>query len=199
MTIRSFSVTAIVLAALATPITAISQTAPLSPAAKLRNPSMLTEQAPATYKVKFDTSAGTVVIEVSRDWAPLGADRFYNLVKNGFYDDVRFFRVLDGFMAQFGMSGDPGIQAAWRNQQLKDDPVRQGNKRGYISFAMSGPNSRTTQAFINFQNNAGLDGQGFAPFGRVVQGMDVVDSCTAAMAATTCRIRPASPRRAMRT
>ena len=151
MTIRSFSVTAIVLAALATPITAISQTAPLSPAAKLRNPSMLTEQAPATYKVKFDTSAGTVVIEVSRDWAPLGADRFYNLVKNGFYDDVRFFRVLDGFMAQFGMSGDPGIQAAWRNQQLKDDPVRQGNKRGYISFAMSGPNSRTTQAFINFQ------------------------------------------------
>ena len=144
-------------------------------AAKLRNPALLKEQAPATYKAKFDTSAGVFVIEVHRDWAPLGADRFYNLVKNGFYDDVRFFRVLDGFMAQFGMSGNPGLSAAWRTQQLKDDPVKQSNKRGYVTFAHAGPNTRTTQVFINFQDNSPLDAQGFPPFGQVVQGMEVVD------------------------
>ena len=143
--------------------------------AKLMNPAALNAQAPETYRAKFSTSKGDFVIEVTRSWAPLGADRFYNLVKNGFYDDVRFFRVLDGFMAQFGMSGNPGIQAAWRTQQLKDDPVKQSNKRGYITFATGGPNTRTTQVFINFEDNANLDGQGFAPFGQVVQGMDIVD------------------------
>src|SRR5690349_14999737 len=144
--------------------------------ASLKNPASLTEKAPATYKVKLDTSAGPVVIEVHRDWAPLGADRFYNLVKNGFYDDVRFFRVLDGFMAQFGMSGNPGLSAAWRTQQLKDDPSgKQSNKRGYVTFAHAGPNTRTTQVFINFQDNSPLDAQGFPPFGQVVQGMEVVD------------------------
>jgi peptidyl-prolyl cis-trans isomerase A (cyclophilin A) len=173
----SFSVTtATVAALLLTGATAArAQQAPLTPAAKLRNPAAANETAPATYKARFETSAGVFVVQVNRDWAPIGADRFYNLVKNGFYDEVRFFRVLDGFMAQFGMSGNPGVQAAWRNAQLKDDPVKQSNKRGYITFATAGPNSRTTQVFINFEDNAPLDKQGFAPFGQVIEGMDVVD------------------------
>jgi peptidyl-prolyl cis-trans isomerase A (cyclophilin A) len=143
--------------------------------AKLRTPSQLTEKAPETYKAKFDTSKGAFVVEVHRDWAPLGADRFYNLVKNGFYDDVRFFRVLDDFMAQFGINGDPAVMAAWRGADLKDDPVKQSNKRGFITFATGGPNSRTTQVFISFKDNVSLDSQGFSPFGQVVSGMDVVD------------------------
>lgn len=175
MMIRSLGVTMIALAALAMPVAAQAPAAASSPAAKLRNPATLKETAPAMYKVKFDTSAGVFVVQAHRDWAPIGADRFYNLVKNGFYDEVRFFRVLDGFMAQFGMSGNPGIQAAWRTQQLKDDPVTQSNKRGYITFATAGPNTRTTQVFINFADNASLDAQGFAPFGQVVEGMTVVD------------------------
>ena len=143
--------------------------------AKLRTPAALNEKAPATYKAKFDTSKGAFVVEVHREWAPLGADRFYNLVKNGFYDDVRFFRVLSGFMAQFGMNGNPEIQGIWGSQRLKDDPVTQSNKRGFITFANAGPNTRSTQLFINFADNAGLDTQNFAPFGQVVDGMDVVD------------------------
>jgi peptidyl-prolyl cis-trans isomerase A (cyclophilin A) len=143
--------------------------------AKLRTPSQLTEKAPDTFKAKFDTSKGVIVIEVHRDWAPLGADRFYNLVKNGFYDDIRFFRVLDNFMAQFGINGDPAVMAAWRGANIKDDAVKQSNKRGFITFATGGPNTRTTQVFINFKDNVGLDGQGFSPFGEVVSGMDVVD------------------------
>jgi peptidyl-prolyl cis-trans isomerase A (cyclophilin A) len=143
--------------------------------ANLANPAALTEKAPATYKVRLDTSKGPVVIQVNRDWAPNGADRFYNLVKNGFYDNVRFFRVISGFMVQFGINGDPKVQSVWRAAAIKDDPVTQSNKRGNITFATSGPNSRTTQVFINFGNNAGLDGQGFAPFGQLVTGMDVVD------------------------
>jgi peptidyl-prolyl cis-trans isomerase A (cyclophilin A) len=119
------------------------------------------------------------VIEVHRDWAPVGADRFYNLVKNGFFDDIRFFRVVPNFMVQFGIHGTPAIQSAWRGASMKDDPVKQSNKRGYITFATSGPNSRTTQVFINFKDNAGLDRQGFAPFGEVVSGMDVVDKINA--------------------
>ena len=142
----------------------------------LANPAALKEQAPATYKAKFDTSKGTFVIQVTRAWAPQGADRFYNLVKNGFYDDVRFFRVISGFMVQFGINGNPATMAHWREAQIKDDPVRQSNKRGMITFATAGPNTRTTQVFINFGNNAGLDGQGFAPFGQVVSGMKVVDA-----------------------
>ena len=110
------------------------------------------------------------MIEVHRDWAPNEADRFYNLVKNGFYDDCRFFRVVPGFMVQFGMNGNPAIQKIWQNTNMKDDPVKQSNKRGFVSFAQTGaPNSRSTQLFINFGQNAFLDssGQGFAPFGRV--------------------------------
>jgi cyclophilin family peptidyl-prolyl cis-trans isomerase len=119
------------------------------------------------------------VVEVHRDWAPNGADRFYNLVKNGFYDNVRFFRVISGFMVQFGIHGDPKISAPWREAQLKDDPVKQSNKRGYITYAMAGPNTRTSQVFINFGDNASLDSQGFSPFGRVVTGMEVVDKLNA--------------------
>jgi peptidyl-prolyl cis-trans isomerase A (cyclophilin A) len=142
---------------------------------KLADPAALTEKAPASYKVKFDTSKGAFVVQVNRDWAPNGADRFYNLVKNGFYDDTRFFRVISGFMVQFGINGDPKLSPAWRAARIPDDAVKQSNKRGNITFATSGPNSRTTQVFINFRDNAGLDGQGFAPFGQVVSGMDVVD------------------------
>jgi peptidyl-prolyl cis-trans isomerase A (cyclophilin A) len=145
-------------------------------AGDLSDPASLNEKAPAVYKAKFDTSKGAFIIEVHRDWAPNGADRFYNLVKNGFYNGVRFFRVLDGFMAQFGINGNPNLSAVWRDANIKDDPVKQSNSRGTITFATSGPNSRTTQVFINFGDNAGLDGQGFSPFGKVVSGMDVVDA-----------------------
>jgi peptidyl-prolyl cis-trans isomerase A (cyclophilin A) len=158
---------ALLLAALAPP--AFAQPA------NLTNPSALTEQAPASYKVKFDTSKGAFVVQVTRAWAPQGADRFYNLVKNGFYDDVRFFRVIKGFMVQFGINGNPKVMEAWRDAPLKDDPVTQSNKRGYITFATAGPNTRTSQVFINFADNTQLDQMGFAPFGRVVSGMDVVD------------------------
>ena len=143
---------------------------------QLSNPAALKETAPATYKARFDTSKGAFVIEVRRDWAPNGADRFFNLVKNGFYDNVRFFRVISGFMVQFGISGDPNLSAQWRVAQLRDDPVKQSNRRGTITYAMAGPNTRTTQVFINFADNSGLDGQGFSPFGQVASGMNIVDS-----------------------
>ena len=147
--------------------------------AKLKTPAQLTETAPAAYKVAFDTSAGPFVVEVHRDWAPKGADRFYNLVKNGFFDEARFFRVVPNFMVQFGISGDPAVAAAWQNANVTDDPVKGTNKRGYITFATRGPNTRTTQVFINFKDNASLDRQGFAPFGEVTSGMDVVDKINA--------------------
>jgi peptidyl-prolyl cis-trans isomerase A (cyclophilin A) len=158
---------ALLAAVLATPV--------LGQPAALSNPASLREQAPATYKVRFDTTKGPFVIQVNRAWAPNGADRFFNLVKNGFYDDVRFFRVIPGFMAQFGIHGNPSVQSAWRPAQIKDDAVKQSNTRGMVVFATAGPNTRTTQLFINFGDNTGLDKQGFAPFGRIVQGMDVVD------------------------
>ena len=142
----------------------------------LGNPAALNEPAPAVYKAKFDTSKGTFVIEVHRDWAPNGADRFYNLVKNGFFDNARFFRVISGFMVQFGINADPKLSAVWREARIKDDPVKQSNKRGLITFATAGPNTRTTQVFINFADNNMLDRQGFAPFGQVVSGMPVVDA-----------------------
>jgi peptidyl-prolyl cis-trans isomerase A (cyclophilin A) len=145
-------------------------------AGNLSNPSALTEQAPPVYKAKFDTSKGSFVVEVHRDWAPNGADRFYNLVKNGFYNDARFFRVISGFMVQFGINGDPKISAVWQNANIKDDPVKQSNTPGMVTFATAGPNTRTTQVFVNFGDNASLDGQGFAPFGRVISGMDLVES-----------------------
>jgi peptidyl-prolyl cis-trans isomerase A (cyclophilin A) len=149
--------------------------APVS-AGDLSNPASLTEKAPATYKVKFDTSKGSFVVEVHRDWAPNGADRFYNLVKNGFYNDARFFRVISGFMVQFGINGNPQISKVWRDANIKDDPVKASNKRGMITFATAGPDTRTTQVFVNFGDNAGLDDQGFAPFGQVISGMEVVDA-----------------------
>ena len=144
----------------------VSAQVDLGRVAKLRNPAGFTEQAPASYKANFDTSKGTFVIQVTRDWAPIGADRFYNLVNGGFYDDIRFFRVIEGFMVQFGIHGNPAVQGAWRNANLKDDPVKGSNKRGMVTFATAGPNTRTTQVFINFGNNTGLDKQGFARLRR---------------------------------
>lgn len=145
----------------------------------LSNPAALTEQAPASYKVRFDTSKGPFVIQVDRAWAPHGADRFYNLVKHGFYDNDRFFRVIPGFMVQFGINGDPRLSAHWREASIPDDPVKQSNRRGMITFATAGPNSRTTQVFINFGDNSQLDAMGFAPFGQVIAGMDAVDRINA--------------------
>jgi peptidyl-prolyl cis-trans isomerase A (cyclophilin A) len=147
----------------------------LSQHAKLMDPAGLAEQAPASYKARFETSKGTFVIQVTRSAAPNGADRFYNLVKNGYFDDVRFFRAIAGFMVQFGINGDPALNAKWRVARIPDDRVTQSNTRGTITFATSGPNARTTQVFINFADNSQLDRMGFAPFGRVVSGMDVVD------------------------
>jgi peptidyl-prolyl cis-trans isomerase A (cyclophilin A) len=141
----------------------------------LRNPSALTEQAPATFRAAFNTSKGAFVVEVHRDWAPLGADRFYNLVKSGFFTDVRFFRVISGQLAQFGMHGDPAVQEAWRDADIQDDPVRHGNVRGTVSFATRGPNTRTTQLFINLRDNTAYDRLGFAPIGEIVSGIEVVD------------------------
>ena len=135
----------------------------------------MNQTAPDTFTVRLDTSQGNVDIQVTRSWAPLGADRFYNLVVNGFYDQCRFFRVLKGFVVQFGINGDPKISAAWRQDTIQDDPVTKSNVSGTLTFATSGPNSRTTQLFINLEHNEGLDGQGFSPFGRVTDGMDKVE------------------------
>jgi peptidyl-prolyl cis-trans isomerase A (cyclophilin A) len=166
------------LVTLALSVTALTTPA-LGQSANLANPAALHEQAPAEFKAKFETTKGVFVLDVHRNWAPNGVDRFYNLVKNGFYDNVRFFRVISGFMVQFGISGDPKLSAPWRNAKIKDDPVVQSNKRGYITYAMAGPNTRTTQVFINFGDNASLDSQGFSPFGRVISGMEVVDKLNA--------------------
>lgn len=142
----------------------------------LMNPAGLKETAPETYNVKFDTSAGEFVIKVTRAWAPNGADRFYNLVKNGFYDNTRFFRAIPNFMVQFGIHGSPLTSSLWKNARIPPDKVTQSNRKGTITFAMGGtPDTRTTQVFINFRNNARLDASGFAPFGEVVSGIENVD------------------------
>jgi peptidyl-prolyl cis-trans isomerase A (cyclophilin A) len=134
------------------------------------------DQAPATFRVRLETSKGPIVIEAHRDWSPNGVDRFYQLVRDGYYDDVRFFRVVPPFVVQFGMHGDPTRNAQWANNGLIDEPVKQPNRRGTVTYAKGGPNSRTTQLFINLQDNSGmLDQQGFAPFGEVVEGMSVLE------------------------
>lgn len=135
----------------------------------------MNQAAPDTFKVLFETTAGDFVVEVVREWAPLGADRFYNLVRNDYYNTVRFFRVVPGFVVQFGLHGIPPISAAWREARIPDDSVRASNQRGFVTFATSGPETRTVQVFINLVDNTRLDAQGFAPFGRVTGGMDVVD------------------------
>jgi peptidyl-prolyl cis-trans isomerase A (cyclophilin A) len=140
------------------------------------NPTELNEKAPETFEVLFDTSKGEFRVAVTRMWAPLGADRFYNLVKNGYYDNCRFFRVVKGFMVQFGINGDPELNTAWREARFKDDRGAESNKRGTITFAHAGPNTRTTQLFINYSDNGFLDSQGFPPFGQVVEGMETVDA-----------------------
>ncbi len=148
---------------------------PAAPVRNLLEPSTLKATAPAVYKAKFTTTQGDFVVQVTRAWAPIGADRFYNLVRGKFFDGAPFFRVIPGFMAQFGLNTNPAVSRAWNTQNLMDEPVKQSNKRGFITYAKAGPNSRTTQVFINYGDNARLDADGFAPFGEVIEGMDVVE------------------------
>ncbi len=149
---------------------------PPRPESALLDPSLATERAPDRFRVRFETTRGPFTVEAVREWAPRGTDRFYNLVRIGFFEDLAFFRVIDGFVIQFGISGNPEVGGRWRTAALEDEPVRASNRRGYITYAMGGPNSRTTQLFINLADNARLDDMGFAPFGQVVEGMGVVDS-----------------------
>ena len=155
--------------------TAAKKTLPVRP--NLLEPSTLRAKAPEMFRARLITSKGPVVIEVTRAWSPNGADRFYNLVRAGFFTDLYFFRVVAGFMAQFGMSSKPEITQKWATATIVDDPVVQSNTRGMVTFAKSGaPNSRSTQFFINYGDNRNLDGMGFSPFGKVIEGMDVVDN-----------------------
>jgi peptidyl-prolyl cis-trans isomerase A (cyclophilin A) len=141
----------------------------------LLRPALLKDKAPDQYQVKFSTTRGDFTVTVTRAWAPLGADRFYNLVKHHYYDNATFFRVLPGFVVQFGISGYPPVSAAWKKTEIKDDPVAQSNARGYLVFATAGKDTRTTQVFINLVDNKRLDSMGFAPFGQVTEGMNVVE------------------------
>jgi peptidyl-prolyl cis-trans isomerase A (cyclophilin A) len=142
---------------------------------QLLHPEKLTAKAPATYRVSFKTTKGTFVVTVHRAWSPRGADRFYNLARAHFFDGVRFFRVLKGFVVQFGISGDPKVSAAWQKATIHDDPVKVSNTPGTITYADAGPDTRTTQVFVNYGSNSNLDGQGFSPFGRVTSGMSVLN------------------------
>ena len=146
-----------------------------APAPNLMNPSTLKAQAPDLYRVKFTTTKGDFVAEVHRAWAPLGADRFYNLVVNHFFDDAAFFRYVPNFIVQFGLPANPAIGKVWQSANIKDDPVKHGNTKGTLVFATAGPNTRTTQFFINFADNTPLDAQGFAAFGQVVSGMNIAE------------------------
>jgi peptidyl-prolyl cis-trans isomerase A (cyclophilin A) len=149
--------------------------APAKTQGSLLHPETLNEKAPDVYRARFSTTKGDFVVEVTRAWAPLGADRFYNLVKNGFFTDASFFRVVPDFVVQFGISAKPEISQAWDNARIKDDPVTQTNRRGSLTFATAGPNTRTTQLFINLVDNPRLDTMGFSPFGQVVEGMEAVE------------------------
>jgi peptidyl-prolyl cis-trans isomerase A (cyclophilin A) len=167
----------------ATPPPSAEPAHPAAPAAAVTHapseldPSLATAQAPEVFLADFTTTQGDFVVEAHRSWAPHGVDRFYNLVKLGFYDDTRFFRAIPDFMVQFGIPGDPAVAAKWRDATIADDPVTQSNLRGFLSFAQTGrPNSRTTQIFVCFANHPQLDASGFAPFAKVVRGMDVLDS-----------------------
>jgi len=142
----------------------------------IKNPETTDLKAPDKFRTKFKTTKGDVTLEINRDWSANGADRFYNLVKAGFFTDIAFFRVIEGFMAQFGIHGDPDVSGAWENQIIKDDEVNASNTRGRISFATAGPDTRTTQLFINFGDNSFLDDQGFSPIGEVVEGMENIDA-----------------------
>jgi homoserine O-acetyltransferase len=146
--------------------------------ATLRDPAAAfwSEPAPSLFSARIETSKGVFVLEIHRDWAPRGADRFFNLARAGYFDDSRFFRVVPSFIAQFGIAGDPAIAAMWRDRVFADDSVRQSNVRGTIAFAMTGSNTRTTQLYISLVDNTRLDAQGFAPIGRVIEGMSVVDN-----------------------
>jgi len=150
-----------------------------APATTEKEETMWPESSPDTFKVKFECSNGAFTLECQKVWAPLGVQRFYELVREGFYDNSAFFRVVPGFVVQFGLAADPKETAKWRNQRLQDDPVKESNLPGYVTFATSGPNSRTTQLFINTGRNVNLDRMGFAPFGKVIEGMDVVEGINA--------------------
>lgn len=162
-------------------------TTPESAHAALRDPSNAywTTRAPERFFVRFETTKGAFVIDVHRDWAPRGADRFYQLVQSGFFDDSRFYRVRAGYIVQFGIAGDPAIAQRWRDQRFPDDSVRHTNLRGVVAYAMTGPNTRTTQIYINLRDNTQLDAQGFSPIGEVVRGMDVVDALYAGYGETS--------------
>ena len=142
---------------------------------QLLHPEKLTAKAPATYRVTFKTTKGTFVVTVHRAWSPRGADRFYNLARAHFFDDVRFFRVVKDFVVQFGISGDPKVAAAWQQATIPDDPVKVSNTPGTITYADAGPGTRTTQVFVNYGSNTNLDGLGFSPFGRVTSGLGVLN------------------------
>src|SRR5579883_3259060 len=160
----------------AAPKTAATKTGAATGTGSLLNPATLNRRAPDEFKVKFVTTAGDFTVDVHRDWAPLGADRFYNLVRNKFFTGETFFRVVPNFIVQFGLNGDPKVNHAWESAKIKDDPVKQHNTRGTVVFATAGPGTRTTQLFINLRDNTGsLDPQGFAPFGTVTEGMENVD------------------------
>jgi peptidyl-prolyl cis-trans isomerase A (cyclophilin A) len=157
----------------------LALTARADTSTKSLDPAAAKETAPALYKVKVTTTKGDFTVEVHRDWAPVGADRFYNLVKMGYFSDIALFRVVKGFMVQFGIHGDPAVNRVWRNARIQDDPVnpaKASNTKGMVTFAMGGPNSRTVQVFINYADNSRLDGMGFPPFGKVIDGMKVVDA-----------------------
>jgi len=152
-----------------------STAAPAAPAADLLHPATLNRTAPAIYRVKLTTTKGDVLIEVTRAWAPRGADRFYNLVRAGYFNDCAFYRVIPKFMAQFGISARPEVNKAFATANIPDEPRKESNKRGMVSFATAGPNTRATTLFINMTDNAYLDPMGFAPIGEVVEGMGNVD------------------------